>query len=602
MGFDQLFAAELLWSLMNGKTGSIAKTTFTPQKPAFPLGAKNAQPLPRSTPEAQGVSSAMIAAMIRELAGYPALDMHQLMIVRHGSVISECSFYPYKTGVWHASYSLCKSITGLAVGMLVDDGKLKLTDPITGFFKNRSSRILQRNVTIEHLLTMTSGVDFHESGVFSGDNWVKSYLSSMVSGTPGTVFDYNSLNSYMLSAIVTQVTGESMMDFLAPRLWKPLGISNVFWESCPKGITKGGWGLFICPEDVAKIGQMMLQHGSWQGEQIISQDWLAEMTRKQVEVPADAGNGYGFHVWTADRPGGFAFNGMLGQNLIAYPDIDMLIVTNAGSNELFQNSLIIDTVQKYFGVGYQPADKLPANKKQYEALKKTEAETIDGSQTVPIFSLDNLKKQTQERIESTVENQYKKLLNKKSYDLESVRAGLYPLMLQVFHNNFTYGVRALSFQKERSGFYVTFYEGGDEIKLLIGFGKAPVSEVRINGESYLVATQGEFAYNEDGNLTLKLDIAFIEEAVRRKIKIFFKDDRIETKWGETPGIKLIVKGLRYVLTDSSDNFLTNAFNNRVSPDLVLELVRATLDPLILGTLSEKEDDVKKLPESEAKAG
>ena len=251
MGKDQFAAVELLWDILNGKTKEVSKVTYFPQKPDMPQDAKINQPFPRATPESQGIPSERLSAMIEELSRYPWLDVHHVLVIRNGKMICECSFSPYRPNIWHSSYSLCKSITGLAIGMLYDKGKIHLDTPITEFFKDKDrSRMSfrQKKITVENLLTMTSGVDFHEAGAYTGDDWVKGYLGASVREMPGEIFDYNSMNSYMLSAIVTAVTGQSLMDFLTPRLWKPLGITNVFWETCPMGITKGGWGLFICPE------------------------------------------------------------------------------------------------------------------------------------------------------------------------------------------------------------------------------------------------------------------------------------------------------------------------------------------------------------------
>ena len=143
-------------------------------------------------------------------------------------------------------------------------------------------------------------------------------------------FEYNSMNTYMLSAIVTEITGQSLMEYLKPRLFEPLGITRIFWESCPKGITKGGWGLFLSGNTVAKIGQLCLQKGVWNGRQLIPRRWIDEASTCHVETPK-AVRGVWLRLSNVDgRPSGsYAFNGMLGQNVMVYPDLDMVIVTNA---------------------------------------------------------------------------------------------------------------------------------------------------------------------------------------------------------------------------------------------------------------------------------
>ena len=183
-----------------------------------------------------------------------------------------------------------------------------------------------------------SEVTFNESGIVSGNDWLGSFLNASVNGKPGTEFQYNSLNTYVLSAIVTKRTGETLTEYLTPRLFGPLGITKYYWETCPKGITKGGWGLFLCAEDMAKLGQLYLQRGKWNGQQLVSEYWIEISTARHLKTQNDT-YGYGYQLWMEQRPGSFEYNGMLGQNVIIYPDMDMVLVTNAGNKEMFQDCM-----------------------------------------------------------------------------------------------------------------------------------------------------------------------------------------------------------------------------------------------------------------------
>ncbi|MEG0355074.1 MAG: serine hydrolase [Lachnospiraceae bacterium] len=256
MAKDYFAMIELIWGLLSKKTGSVNKVEYVPQKPSFPKEEEYEQPLERTAPETQGVSSELLYQFLKELSEDEKMDMHHMMVLKNGKVISECSFAPYPKGMWHITHSLCKSITGMAIGMLIEEGKLSLEDRVIDIFgkrKNILGAIRQRDVTVKHLLNMTSNVSFNEAGIIWGNEWTKGFLESAVHDTPGTGFEYNSMNSYMLSAIVTELTGQSMMEYLEPRLWEPLGITKVFWETSPQKITKGGWGLFLCAEDAAKL-------------------------------------------------------------------------------------------------------------------------------------------------------------------------------------------------------------------------------------------------------------------------------------------------------------------------------------------------------------
>ena len=204
---EQLAVLELLKNLIRGNTNNISRVTYSPQKPAFPGWDDPGWRFPRRTPESQGIASGYLADFIEELAGNERTDLHHVIVVRHGNVIAETSVAPYVDGMWHASYSMCKTITGLAVGMLMEEGKLTPDDKVLALLDKKSLLTVKKNLTVEHLLTMTSGVMFNETGIVSGDDWVSSYLQAGIKGTPGKQFEYNSMNTYILSAIVTKVTG-----------------------------------------------------------------------------------------------------------------------------------------------------------------------------------------------------------------------------------------------------------------------------------------------------------------------------------------------------------------------------------------------------------
>ena len=205
----------------------------------------------------------------------------------------------------------------------------------------------RKTITVKNLLDMTSGSEFNEAGAISGNDWVSSFLEAGTKFEPGSQFEYNSMNTYMLSAIVTKVTGKSLFEFCKERIFNPMGIKRVFWESCPRKITKGGWGLFIRTEDMAKLGQLYLNKGKWNGVQIVPQKWVEESTTPQILTGRTDSTYYGYQLWiNGDRQGSYAFNGMLGQNVFIYPDINMVVVTNAGNSDIFQTSIMAVKIRK----------------------------------------------------------------------------------------------------------------------------------------------------------------------------------------------------------------------------------------------------------------
>jgi hypothetical protein len=610
MAKEQIAVAELVLNMILGKTGG-TRVDYFPQKPDFPFDAVYEQAFVRATPESQGISSDLFAALLRELDASKDTEMHHFMALRHGKVICECNFAPYPKGMWHITHSMCKSITGMAIGMLIEEEKLKLDENIYDIFPdhiNAFSKIFRPVITVENLLTMTSGVTFNESGIVSGNDWLGSFLNASVNGKPGTEFQYNSLNTYVLSAIVTKRTGETLTEYLTPRLFGPLGITKYYWETCPKGITKGGWGLFLCAEDMAKLGQLYLQRGKWNGQQLVSEYWIEISTARHLKTQNDT-YGYGYQLWMEQRPGSFEYNGMLGQNVIIYPDMDMVLVTNAGNKEMFQDCIMLNIIRKYFPVNYHPADVLPESPLSYGLLKRLcgELENVEnnnrstslhgGWKRNVIFKRKHSDKKYSYRISAAVDrpsdhHSFMRAVSGRTYVMEQQNIGIAPLFVQVFHNNMTDGISEISFTYDAGNFCVSFTE--DEVihKLPVGFGKAADGCVDLHGEHYLVATLGEFARDENDIPVLKLEVTFIEECVKRKAHIFFHEDNgIEIRWNETPGKKMILAGLSSITEELSGNFLYNSLlgDHNITTELLHRLMEQTIEPAVRGYLKRPEE-------------
>lgn len=610
MAKEQIAVAELVLNMILGKTGG-TRVDYFPQKPDFPFDAVYEQAFVRATPESQGISSDLFAALLRELDASKDTEMHHFMALRHGKVICECNFAPYPKGMWHITHSMCKSITGMAIGMLIEEGKLKLDENIYDIFSdqiNALSKIFRPVITVENLLTMTSSVTFNESGIVSGNDWLGSFLNASVNGKPGTEFQYNSLNTYVLSAIVTKRTGETLTEYLTPRLFGPLGITKYYWETCPKGITKGGWGLFLCAEDMEKLGQLYLQRGKWNGQQLVSEYWIEISTARHLKTQNDT-YGYGYQLWMEQRPGSFEYNGMLGQNVIIYPDMDMVLVTNAGNKEMFQDCIMLNIIRKYFPVNYHPADVLPENPLSHSLLKRLCGELENGENNNRSTSLrggwkrnvvsrrKHSDKKYSYRISAAVDrpsdhHSFMRAVSGRTYVMEQQNIGIAPLFVQVFHNNMTDGISEISFTYDAGNFYVSFTEGEVIHKLPVGFGRAADGCVDLHGEHYLVATLGEFARDENDIPVLKLEITFIEECVKRKAHIFFHENNgIEIRWNETPGKKMILAGLSSITEELSGNFLYNSLlgDHNITTELLHRLMEQTIEPVVRGYLKKPEE-------------
>ncbi|MHB1425208.1 MAG: serine hydrolase domain-containing protein [Gemmataceae bacterium] len=300
---------------------------------------KAATALPRSRPEAQGVSPSALLAFVDE-ANRKIDALHSFMLVRHGHVVAEGWWTPYDAQTRHELYSLSKSFTSTAVGLAIADGKLSLDDPVLKFFPEDAPEKPSTNLKamrVHDLLRMSTGHQTEPSLNSSKQPWVKTFLAHAVPFKPGTHFVYNTPATYMLSAIVQKATGQTVLDYLRPRLFEPLGIDNPIWGASPQGITLGGYGLSIRTEDIARFGQLYLQKGKWNGRQVVPAAWVAAATARQTSngsnPQSDWDQGYGYQFWRS-RHHAYRGDGAFGQYCIVLPDKDAVMAITSGVRDM----------------------------------------------------------------------------------------------------------------------------------------------------------------------------------------------------------------------------------------------------------------------------
>jgi CubicO group peptidase (beta-lactamase class C family) len=295
--------------------------------------------LPRMSPESQGVSSAAIRSFIKATAA-SGLDWHSFMLLRHGNVIAEGWWKPFDPQYKHTLYSLSKSFTSTGIGLLVKEGKIAVDDPVISFFKEELPDPVSDNLAkmkIKHLLTMNTGhgQDTMDKLRNSSGTWTKAFLAAPVEHEPGSHFLYNTGATYMLGAIIHKVTGQTLEQYLGPRLFQPLGIKEYDWETSPQGLNTAGYGLRVKTEDIARLGQLYLQKGKWEGKQLLTEGWIDEATRYQTSSNAGNGDwsqGYGYQFWRC-KPGFYRGDGAFGQFCIVMPEQDaVLAITSESSN------------------------------------------------------------------------------------------------------------------------------------------------------------------------------------------------------------------------------------------------------------------------------
>lgn len=346
-------------------------------------------PLPRAFPQDKGVDPQAIVDFIEAVQGH-GLELHSFMLYRDGAVITEAFWRPYGARRPHVQHSATKSWTATAVGLLIDEGRLSLGDKVVGFFPELCPPVISENLaamTVEDLLTMRTG---HRRGISGGDwrnvptSWVEAFLNEPVEEAPGKSFIYSSATSFMLSAIVTKVSGQTLHELLDDRVLRRMGMDSVQWDFAPGGYNSGGNGLSCTTEDSLKFGVLHLQRGVWEGQQLLSSQWVEEATRNQVEdvwmgefdgkqyLPRDKANanskreGYGYQWWMT-RNGGYLASGVFGQQCIVLPAQNTVIAFTSGlrlGEKRLQAAL---WEQLYPGLG-RSADAPEAAQAQLDAL------------------------------------------------------------------------------------------------------------------------------------------------------------------------------------------------------------------------------------------
>lgn len=276
-------------------------------------------------------------------------ELHSLMVVRNGKVVFEQWFGENGPDKNHVMHSVSKTFTSMAMGFAVQEGLLAIDDKVVSFFPadlpgEPSPWLL--DLEIRDLLTMTVGHNplSLQKIKTNKDSWEQLFLAQPILHEPGTVFAYNSVATYILSAIIQEVSEKTLLEYLQPRLLGPLGIYGVEWEESPTGVNTGGWGLHIKTEDMAKLGQFLLQKGKWDGKQVLSEQWIEEACSVKVKQrpfwvspeadldESDWGQGYGYQIWR-NRPGGFRADGAKGQYIIVLPEKEAVIVTTANISD-----------------------------------------------------------------------------------------------------------------------------------------------------------------------------------------------------------------------------------------------------------------------------
>lgn len=295
--------------------------------------------LPRSNPSAEGLDANSVLCFL-DSAQNNGIELHSLMIAVNGKVVTEGWWEPYVPGIRHGCYSGTKTFTATAIGFAIAEGRLELTDKLEKFFPEKLSPGQDENLhllTIHDLLRMSCGQE-QEVDIAQVPDAVSAFFNAKFPNKPGSVFKYNSVASHMLAEVVYRLTGNTLLEYLEPRLFAPLGITDVRWDRTPQGLSMGGWGIHLRTEDFLKMGMLFLQRGKWNGRQIVPENWVIHAGSRQIDNAVDGAKmewaqGYCYQMWRNITPDSIRLDGAYGQFSTIYPRQNAVVTITSATQD-----------------------------------------------------------------------------------------------------------------------------------------------------------------------------------------------------------------------------------------------------------------------------
>lgn len=554
-----LNSARLLLMNLNVKkpTKSVIKKGV--DKPSvFPSGGKISM-LERGTPEEFGYTKEYIDSFLNELGCDLSIRANRVLVIKGNKVIAERYAHPYVKDAWDCVFSATKTVTALALGAAYDEGLVKLDEPVCRILgvEKKTGNFMNRKITLKHLLTMTTGNMFNEMESAASLRWIKDFFDSANKFPIGSRFEYNSLNTYIIGACVEKLTGKHLDKYVREKIFDPIGINETFFERSPEGIAKSGWGLYILPEDLAKLGILMRDFGKYDGKQIISEEWIKAMSSKQVSSTKFGHRfDYGYQMWVNEDKNFCCYNGMYNQDVLIYRNSGVVVVLCCANNEAFHGSNHYTIAEKYF------ASKDPGD-----------------------FPLEKNPGGRDVKNEEKLSYYYDRIVGKdyRTIDKKANSCGILPLLIQNEMGTYAGGIKGFCFrpEDEYGQYAVTVLEAGKEIELKFDFDKGVRRTFDFYGNKYDCKCDARFLLSGKGEPYLVLRVYFLEFASSRYFSFRFgKDiDSLSVEASENPGLEFIEALL------ASQDKATRAFidfaGKLVDPDLVDGKARAVFSPTFI---------------------
>lgn len=570
---------DLLTSLAFGSRGNTSVVPYYPQKTE--ISSYETKYFKRVVPEKHGISSKRIYNMLCELEDEKRANIHNLMILCDGEVIAECSKDGYEINTWHLSHSMSKTVTGIAVGFLFDDGLIDLDLKVSELFPEvKYSDKRFADITVRMLLAMTAGVSFNEAGAVTETKWTEAFFGSSIKFAPGTKFAYNSMNSYILARIVEKLSGSRFLDYVDSRLFAPLGIENYFWEKGPEGIEKGGWGLYMSAESWAKVGYMMLCGGVFGDKRILSEEWLSQSVKAHAIPPKSTGDfNYGYQLWVGRSCDEILFNGMLGQNVWICPKNKIVAVVFSGNNELFQDSPTIDIIRRHLSSEIE--DQL--DKEDLKVLSRKEICFFDSRRWVtPLERRHGLFYWLGIKSKTPFDERFTSLIG--TYAFGNNDVGFLPLFIGAMQNNLDTNIKEIRFERFEDDLHMIIKESEEEYRIGIGFYGYKENIMDFRGEKYIVKAMASAFVNEEGEGEYRIEFLYPELPNTRMLKItHISDGVIRLAFTEVPNNKIIDNILTRATSESTAlGFIMDLIERRLGEGVVNKKVEKTFSPVLIG--------------------
>ena len=549
--------------------------------------------LPEKTPMELNISAAGISALLRELMAKRPYTLDGIAISQGDSLIFAGYRPPHSSEVLHITNSACKTVIAIGIMFAMSEGLLKEEDFVLSFFPEYETLLTPKyvkQITIKHLLTMTSCSKCNESISAVEENWVKAFLTSDCQKEPGEKYIYNSMNTYMLAAVLTKVTGQSVMEYLKSRFFAPLGMNHIKWELCPMGIERGGWGMRLSLEDMLKIGIFLAKDGAFMGKQLIHPSYIRKMKQVRVRQDADSlATAYGYQIWHLPK-NLYMLSGMYGQHVIVDEVHQLVVATNAHDDKMFPDSSMVRTIIRFMT---NPALYHSGNRKRefiaWQNLKQEFQIFCNGWQLpekgkMP-YQLYRMQKKKELLQEVSKLQEHFKYFDKTGIHIDNATFQLFPYMLQGMYQYPPFLVSDMTFEKQEKSVKIGFYkvypkkEEADSLVLTAGFMQYYNQILQIGENKEMVSVKVYPSSDEEGREVILLEIVFPAMGFSRRIKLFLFDEKIEIECQEYPDMRGILSQVLYgdaVIAGNTFDF------SDIIPESVRVFLRHKVEPSVTG--------------------